>query len=51
LGRLLDQSRSQSVHLLIDRLFNFSERRFGVCCSPLRHGGKHLLTLFFPPLL
>jgi hypothetical protein len=51
LGRLLDHSCSQSVHLLIHGLFNFSQRRFGVCCSPLRHSGKHLLTLVFPLLL
>jgi len=45
---LLDHPRSQSIHLFIDRLFNLGERRFRVRRSPLRHSGKHFLSLCFP---
>jgi hypothetical protein len=48
---LLDHPRSQPVDLLIDGLFNLGQRRFRVCCSPLRHGSKNVLAFFFPPVL
>jgi hypothetical protein len=51
LGCLLDHAGAQAIHVLIDRLFNLGQRRFGVCRSPLGHGGEDVLALFFPPLL
>jgi hypothetical protein len=51
LGCLFDHSRSQPIDLLIDCLFNLGQGRFRVCRSPLRHGGKDLLSLFFPTLV
>jgi hypothetical protein len=51
LGGLFDHPRAQPIHLLIDRLFNLGQRRFRVRCSPLRHGGKDVLSLLFPTLL
>ena len=51
LGCLLDHSGAQPIHVLIDGLFNLGQGRFGVCCSPLSDGGKHVLALFFPSFL
>ena len=51
LGCLFDHPRAQPIDLLIDGLFNLGQRRFRVGCSPLRHGGKDVLALFFPTLL
>jgi hypothetical protein len=48
---LLDHSGSQTIHLLIDCLFNLGERRLRVRRSPLCHGGKDFLSLLFPTLL
>jgi len=48
---LFDHPCAQPMQLLIDRLFNLGERRFRVRCSPLCHGGKDVLALFFPTLL
>jgi hypothetical protein len=51
LGCLFDHPRAQPIQLLIDGLFNLGQRRFGMRGSPLCHGGKDVLALFFPPLL
>jgi hypothetical protein len=48
---LFDHPRSQTIHLLIDSVFNLGQGRFRVCHSPLGHGGKDFLSLFFPTLL
>jgi hypothetical protein len=48
---LFDHPRSQTIHLLIDRVFNLGERRVRMRRSPLRDGGKGFLSLFFPTLL
>jgi hypothetical protein len=48
---LFDHPRAQTIHLLIDGLFNLGQGRFWVRCSPLRHGGKDFLALCFPTLL
>jgi hypothetical protein len=51
LGCLLDHPCSQPMHLLIDGLFNLGQRRLRVRCSPVCHGGKDFLSLFFPTRL
>jgi hypothetical protein len=48
---LFDHPRSQTIHLLIDRLFNLGQRRLRVRRSPLRHSGKNFLSLCFPTRL
>jgi hypothetical protein len=48
---LFDHPRSQTIHLLIDRVFNLGERRSRMGRSPLRDGGKGFLSLVFPTLL
>ncbi len=48
---LFDHPRSQTIHLLIDRLFNLGQGRVRVRRSPLCHGGKDFLSLYFPTLL
>jgi len=48
---LFDHPRSQTIHLLIDRVFNLGERRVWMGRSPLRHRGKGFLSLCFPTLL
>jgi hypothetical protein len=48
---LFDHPRAQTIDLLIHRLFNLRQRRLWVHYSPLRHDGKHVLALFFPPFL
>jgi len=48
---LLDHPGSQTIHLLIDRLFNLGQRRLRMGYSPLRDGGKRFLSLFFPTRL
>ena len=48
---LLDHPGSQTIQLLIDRLFNLGERRLWMGRSPLRDGGKGSLALFFPTLV
>jgi hypothetical protein len=48
---LFDHPGSQSIHLLIDGVFNLGQRRLRMGRSPLRHGGKDFLTLCFPTLL
>jgi hypothetical protein len=48
---LFDHPRAQPMHLLINGLFNLSQGRLRVCRSPLCHGGKDVLALFFPTLL
>jgi hypothetical protein len=47
---MLDEARSQLLHLLIDRLFNFCERGFRMGLSPLRNCLGCLLTLLLPLL-
>jgi len=51
LGCLFDHPRSQAIHLLIDSVFNLGQGRSGVRCSPLRHGGKDVLSLCVPTRL
>jgi hypothetical protein len=48
---LFDHPGSQSIDLLIDGVFNLGQRRLRMGRSPLRHGGKDFLSLFFPTLL
>src|SRR6266702_6392250 len=48
LGCLFDHPRSQTMHLLIDRVFNLGQRRVRMGLSPLCHGGKDVLSLCVP---
>lgn len=50
LCRLPNQLGAQTIHLLIDGLFNLGQRRLRMRFSPLRHGGHGLLSLSFPVL-
>jgi hypothetical protein len=51
LGCLFDHPRSQTIHLLIDCVFNLGQRRFRVRRSPLCHGGKDFFSLCVPTRL
>jgi len=51
LGCLFDHPRAQTIHLLIDRVLNLGQGRVRVRRSPLRHGGKDVLSLCFPTFL
>jgi hypothetical protein len=42
---------SQTIHLVIDCLFNLGQGRLRMGCSPLRHSGKDFLSLCFPTFL
>jgi hypothetical protein len=48
---LFDHLGSQTIHLLIDCIFNLGQGRLRVRRSPLRHGGKDFLSLFVPTRL